>query len=135
MTDLEAAVAFFVGLGLEIEGRMPISGDFLDTVTGLHGASTQIVMLRPPGGGTSLELSCFTRPTAVTDGAVVPVHHVGLRSAAFEVDDLDAVVSWAATQGYGLVGGIGAYEGIWRMAYVSGPDGIIVAIAERTDRA
>ena len=129
--DLETATAFFVGLGLEIEGRSPVEGEFLDTVIGMTGARTEIVMLRPPGGGTAVELSRFARPEPLPVPAVVQANEPGLRSLAFVVDDLAAVLERIADDGYGLVGGVGEYEGIWRMAYVRGPEGIIVALAER----
>ena len=130
--DLDAAVAFFVALGLEIEGRTFVEGDFIDTVTGIPDSKTEIVMLRPPGdGGTSVELSSFVRPDAVPGSPTAMANEVGLRSVAFEVDDLDAAVEKLAASGYGLVGGIGEYEGVWRMTYVRGPEGIIVALAQR----
>jgi len=129
--DLDAATAFFTGLGLEIEGRMPIEGEFLDTVTGLHDARTEIVMLRPPGGGTGIELSRFLRPAPGPLPEPAPATTPGLRSLALEVDDLDGLVETLAADGFGLVGGLGSWEGAWRMAYVRGPEGIIVALAQR----
>ena len=129
--DLETATAFFVGLGLEIEGGSPVEGEFLDTVIGMTGARTEIVMLRPPGGGTAVELSRFARPEPLPVPAVVQANEPGLRSLAFVVDDLTAVLASLDADGYGLVGGVGRYEDIWRMAYVRGPEGIIVALAER----
>jgi catechol 2,3-dioxygenase-like lactoylglutathione lyase family enzyme len=130
--DLDAAVAFFVALGLEIEGRTFVEGDFIDTVTGIPDSKTEIVMLRPPGdGATSVELSSFVRPDAVPGSLNAMANEVGLRSVAFEVDDLDAAVEQLAGAGYGLVGGIGEYEGVWRMTYVRGQEGMIVALAQR----
>lgn len=131
VADLEAVTAFLVGLGLEVEGRMFIEGDFLDTVIGIPGSRTEIVMLRPPDGGTGLELSSFVRPDHLPGSPSAPANELGLRNVAFEVNDLTAAVDWAATSGYGLVGGIGQYEDVWRMAYVRGPEGIIVSLAER----
>lgn len=129
--DLDRAVEFFVGLGLEVEGRQPIEGEFLDTVIGMEGARTEIVMLSVPGGGSPVELSSFVRPDAVDGSPDAMANEVGLRSLAFEVEDIDAAVAAVAAEGYGLVGGIGRYEDVWRMAYVRGPEGIIVALAER----
>jgi len=129
--DLDRAVAFFVGLGLEVEGRQPIEGEFLDTVIGMQDARTEIVMLTVPGGGSPVELSSFVRPDAVDGSPDAMANEVGLRSLAFEVEDIDAAVASVAAEGYGLVGGIGRYEDVWRMAYVRGPEGIIVALAER----
>lgn len=134
--QLEPAIAFFESLGLAVEGRTVIEGDFIDTVTGIPNSRSEIVMLSIPGhpsGGafTAIELSSFTRPEH-TIGSVAPMaNEVGLRSVSFEVSDLDARVSELAADGYGLVGGIGEYDGSWRMAYVRGPEHIIVALAER----
>jgi catechol 2,3-dioxygenase-like lactoylglutathione lyase family enzyme len=131
VSDLDAATEFFVGLGLEVEGaRMVVEGDFLDTVIGIPGSRTEVVMLRTPDGGTRLELSSFIRPDHQPGSPAAMATELGLRNVAFEVDDLQAVVDRLAADGYGLVGGIGRYEHIWRMAYVRGPDGIIVSLAE-----
>ena len=131
VADLDAVMAFFVGLGLEVEGRMFIEGEFVDTVIGIPGSRTEIAMLRPPDGGTRLELSSFARPDHLPGSPAAPANELGLRNVAFDVHDLQAAVDWAAADGYGLVGGIGEYEGSWRMAYVRGPEGIIVSLAER----
>jgi catechol 2,3-dioxygenase-like lactoylglutathione lyase family enzyme len=132
VSDLSAATTFFLGLGLEVEGGpATVEGEFIETVTGIPGSSTQIVMLRTPDGGTMVELSAFTRPDHVAGSPAAMANELGLRSVAFEVDDLKATVDRLAADGYGLVGGVGEYEGVWRMAYVRGPDGIIVALAEQ----
>ena len=78
-----------------------------------------------------LELARFVRPDPVPGSPAAMANELGLRNVSFEVNDLQAAVDWAATEGYGLVGGIGEYEGAWRMAYVRGPEGIIVSLAER----
>ncbi|MFK4042736.1 VOC family protein [Nonomuraea wenchangensis] len=134
VADLDAVTAFFVSLGLEADRKMAIEGEFLDTVIGMTDASTEIVMLRPPGGGTTLELSSFRRPDHLPGSPAAPANELGLRNVAFEVHDLQAAVDHAAAGGYGLVGGIGEYEGMWRMAYVRGPEGIIVSLAERVEK-
>ena len=131
VADLDAATAFFVGLGLEVMGRTFVEGDFLDTVIGIPSSRTQIVMLRPPDGGTTLELSSFERPDHEPGSASAMATELGLRNIAFEVDDVQAVVDQLATDGYTLVGGIGQYERTWRMAYVRGPEGIIVSLAQQ----
>jgi len=131
VADLDAVTAFFVGLGLEVEGRMFVEGEFLDTVIGIPDSRTEIVMLRPPDGGTTLELSSFVRPDHLPGSPAAPANELGLRNVAFEVDDVRAAVDRAAADGYRLVGSIGEYEGAWRMAYVRGPEGIIVSLAER----
>jgi catechol 2,3-dioxygenase-like lactoylglutathione lyase family enzyme len=133
VADLDAAIAFFVALGLEAEGRTFVEGEFIDTVCGIPGARTEIVMLRPPGGGTAVELSSFIRPEPDAGSPTAMANELGLRSVAFEVDDLRAEVDRLAADGYNLVGGVGEYENAWLMAYVRGPGGIIVALAERLD--
>ena len=131
VADLDAATAFFVGLGLEVEGRTFVEGEFIDTVCGIPNSRTEIVMLRPPGGGTAVELSSFLRPDHDPGSPTAMANELGLRSVAFEVDDLHAEVDRLAADGYGLVGGVGEYENTWLMAYVRGPEGMIVALAER----
>jgi catechol 2,3-dioxygenase-like lactoylglutathione lyase family enzyme len=133
VADLDTATAFFVGLGFEIEGRMAMEGEFVDTVIGIPNARSEIVMLRPPDGGTGLELSSFIRPDHEPGSPDAMSTELGLRNVMFEVDDLEAILDGLAADGYGLVGGVGQYEEIWRMAYVRGPDGIIVALAQRLD--
>lgn len=134
VADLDAVTAFFVGLGLEADPKMAVEGEFLDPVIGMTGARTEIVMLRAPGGGATLELSSFTRPDHLPGSPAAPANELGLRNVAFEVHDLHAAVEHAAADGYGLVGGVGEYEGVWRMAYVRGPEGIIVSLAERIEK-
>lgn len=129
--DLDSVTAFFVGLGLDVEGRAFVEGEFIDTVIGIPDSSTQIVMLRPPGGGTGIELSSFVRPDHQPGSPDAMANELGVRSICFEVDDLQATVDSLAADGYGLVGGIGQHENIWRMAYVRGPEGLVVALAER----
>ena len=130
VADLDVVTAFFVALGLEVEGRTFVEGEFLDTVCGIPGSRTEIVMLKPPGDGTRLELSSFVRPGSVPGSPAAMANELGLRNVAFEVNDLQATVDRLAAGGYGLVGAIGEYEGVWRMAYVRGPEGIIVSLAE-----
>jgi catechol 2,3-dioxygenase-like lactoylglutathione lyase family enzyme len=133
VADLDTATAFFVGLGLEVEGRTSVEGEFLETVCGIPDSRTEIVMLRPPGGGTGIELSRFVRPDPVPGSPAAMANELGLRSVALVVDDVRAAVERLAEDGYGLVGGIGDYEGFWRMTYVRGPEGIIVALAQQID--
>jgi catechol 2,3-dioxygenase-like lactoylglutathione lyase family enzyme len=118
-------------LGLEVEGRTFVEGAFLDTVIGISDSRTEIVVLRPPDGGTGIELSSFVRPDHEPGSPVAMANELGLRNVCFEVADLEATVDGLAADGYGLVGGIGQHENIWRMAYVRGPEGIVVSLAER----
>ena len=131
VADLDSAIDFFVRLGLELEGRMFVEGDFIDTVTGIPDARSEIAMLRAPDGGAGLELSSFDRPDHVPGSSKAMANELGLRSVAFEVEDLRAIVDQLAAEGYELVGGVGQYENVWLMAYVRGPEGITVALAER----
>jgi catechol 2,3-dioxygenase-like lactoylglutathione lyase family enzyme len=131
VADIELVTAFFVKLGCEVEGRTVVEGEFVDTVIGIPGSRSEIVMLQPPGGGTKLELSTFLRPDHHLGSPNAMANELGLRNLGFQVDDIDAVVSRAAADGYGLVGGIGQYEDIGRMAYIRGPEGLIVSVSER----
>jgi len=133
VADLDTVMAFFVELGLEVEGRMFMEGEFVDTVIGIANSRSEIVTLMLPDGGTKLELSSFVRPDHEPGSPRSMSNELGLRNIAFEVDDLGAVVDRLAADGYGLVGGIGEYEDMWRMAYVRGPEGIIVSLAQRID--
>jgi catechol 2,3-dioxygenase-like lactoylglutathione lyase family enzyme len=129
--DLDRATEFFVRLGLEASERMSVEGEFLDTVCGIPGARTEIVGLTVPGGGTWLELASFVRPDHVPGSPQAMANEIGLRNVCLEVDDLRAAVDDLAAEGYGLVGGIGEHEGTWLMAYVRGPEGIVVSLTER----
>ncbi len=107
-----------------------MEGEFLDTVIGIPDSRTEIVMLRPPGGGTGIELSSFVRPDHEPGSPFAMANELGLRSVVFE-DDLQAAVDGLAADAYGLVGGIGRigqHENILGMAYVRGPEGIVVAL-------
>lgn len=132
VADLDTVTRFFLDLGLEKQGGpMQMEGEFLDTVCGLPGARTTIVMLQAPGGGTGVELSSFEHPDPEPGRPAAMANELGLRSIAFEVEDLSGMAERLAADGYELIGGIGEYENVWRMAYVRGPEGIIVALAER----
>ena len=131
--DLDTVTDFFVGLGFETEGRTVLEGEFLDTVIGIPDSRTEVVVLRPPGGGTGLELSRFIRPNHEPGSPHPKPNELGLRNVTFEVDDLQAILDRLAADGYRLVGGVGQYEGVWRMASVRGPEGFIVNLAQRID--
>jgi catechol 2,3-dioxygenase-like lactoylglutathione lyase family enzyme len=131
VADLDAVAAFFVALGLEVEGRAFIEGEFVDTVIGIPNSRSEVMTLRPPDGGSKVELSSFIRPNHEPGSPNAMSTELGLRNICFEVNDLQAIVDRLAADGYSLVGGIGQYEHVWRMAYVRGPEGIIVALTQR----
>lgn len=132
VADLALVTDFFTQLGLEIEGQVSgLAGEFLDTVCGLEDARTNIVMLKLPETQLRIELSNFEKPAPGPVPPAAMANELGLRSLAFEVEDLAELVAKLDAQGYGLVGGIDEYQREWRMAYVRGPEGIIVALAQR----
>lgn len=130
--DLEAAMAFFVELGMELEGRALVQGQWVDRVVGLDGVRVDIAMMRTPDGHGRLELTKFHTPTAVS--AVpenAPGNTLGLRSIMFAVDDIDATVAGLRARGAELVGEVAQYQDSYRLCYMRGPEGIIVALAEQ----
>ena len=130
--DLEAAIAFFVELGMELEGEAPIEGPWVDRVNGLDGVRVDIAMMRTPDGHGRLELTKFHTPTAVSaEPENAPPNTLGLRSVMFAVDDVDATVSRLRAHGAQLVGEVAQYQDSYRLCYVRGPAGIIVALAEQ----
>ncbi len=133
VADLDSATAFFTDLGLEVEGRTFLEGEFVDTVIGIPDARTEIVVLRPPGGGAGVELATFVRPDHEPGSPTAMANELGLRSICFVVDDLQGAVDGLAAKGHGLVGGVGEYENTWRMAQVRGPEGIVVSLTARVD--
>ncbi|UUZ59149.1 VOC family protein [Nocardioides sp. B-3] len=131
VADLDTVTAFFVGLGLEVEGTGYVEGEFVETVCGIPGAQCEIAMLRPPDGGARLELASFVAPDHIPGSPAPMANELGLRNVSFEVGDLRAAVDSVAKDGYGLIGGIGDYENTVRMAYVRGPEGIIVNLFQQ----
>jgi catechol 2,3-dioxygenase-like lactoylglutathione lyase family enzyme len=129
--DLEAATAFFLELGLELEGEATVEGRWVDRVAGLDDVRVDIAMMRTPDGHGKLELTKFQTPPATTTEPNAPANTLGLRSIMFAVDDIDDVVARLRAHGAELVGELDQYEEIYRLCYVRGPDGIIVALAER----
>jgi catechol 2,3-dioxygenase-like lactoylglutathione lyase family enzyme len=130
--DLEAAIAFFVELGMEVEGRAPIEGRSVDLLNGLDGIRVDIAMMRTRDGHGALELTKFHAPALVSaepDNA--PPNTLGLRSVMFAVDDIDDVVARLRAHGGELIGEVVRYEDTYRLCYLRGPAGIIVALAEQ----
>jgi catechol 2,3-dioxygenase-like lactoylglutathione lyase family enzyme len=129
--DLEAAIAFFVELGLELEGETTVEGEWVDRTVGLDGVRSDIAMLRTPDGHGRLELDKFHTPPAVRAEPVnAPVNTLGIRRIMFAVDDINAVLARLQTLGAELIGEVVRYEDIYLLCYVRGPEGIIVALAE-----
>jgi catechol 2,3-dioxygenase-like lactoylglutathione lyase family enzyme len=130
--DLAAAKAFFVELGMELEGEAPIEGSWVDRVNGLDGVRVDIAMMRTPDGHGRLELTKFHSPTAVSPEPENALGNtLGLRSIMFAVDDIEGVLARLRTHGAELVGELAQYEDKYRLCYVRGPEGIIVALAEQ----
>jgi catechol 2,3-dioxygenase-like lactoylglutathione lyase family enzyme len=129
--DLKAAIAFFVELGMELEGEAPIEGPWVDRVNGLDGVRVDIAMMRTPDGHGRLELTKFHTPTAVSAQPRNALGNtLGLRSIMFTVDDIDSAVAGLRAHGAEMVGEIAQYQDSYRLCYVRGPEGIIVALAE-----
>lgn len=129
--DLAAATAFFVELGLKLQGEGPVAGGWVDRVVGLDGVRAQIAMLETPDGHGRVELSRFHAPAGRGGDRHAPANTPGLRHLAFAVDDIDAVVAGLRAHGAELVGEVERYEDRYRLCYVRGPEGIIVELAER----
>ena len=129
--DLAAATAFFVDLGLELEGEATVEGRWVDRVVGLDGVRSDIAMLRTPDGHGRVELTKFQAPAAVSAEPNAPVNTLGIGRIMFAVDDIDAVVAGLRARGSELVGEVVQYEDKYRLCYVRGPEGIIVALAEQ----
>jgi catechol 2,3-dioxygenase-like lactoylglutathione lyase family enzyme len=129
--DLADAVAFFVELGLELQGEAPVEGDWVDRVVGLEGVRAQIVMLRTPDGHGRLELTQFHTPSTDDGEQRAPANASGIRHIAFAVEDIDAVLARLRARGAELIGEVGRYRDSYRLCYVRGPEGVIVELAEQ----
>jgi len=129
--DLESTVAFFSALGMTVEGEGQLEGDWIDKVNGMEGVKVHIVLLRTPDGNGRLELTRFHSPELVTQTpSPAPPNALGLRSVMFEVDDVDAALDVVRRHGGVLMGEVAQYEDQYRLCYVRGPGGAIVALAE-----
>ena len=129
--DLAAAVAFFTALGMTIEGKAPIEGPWVDLVNGLENVQVDIVMMRTPDGHGRLELTKFRNPKLVKiEPAIAPPNALGLRSVMFAVESVDDTVARLQAKGGELIGEVVQYKDKYRLCYMRGPAGIIVALAE-----
>jgi catechol 2,3-dioxygenase-like lactoylglutathione lyase family enzyme len=129
--SLDDAVAFFVELGLELEGRTTIDGEWSGRVTGLHGQHVEVAMLRMPDGHGRIELSQFVAPPVVADHRNAPVNALGYLRVMFAVDDLDDTLARLRTHGAEVVDEVVAYQDVYRLCYVRGPEGILIGLAEQ----
>ena len=130
--DLEAAIAFFAELGMELEGEMPVAGPWVDSCAGLHDVRCDIAMMRMPDGHGRLELTKFHTPKAIHPAPEsAPANTLGIRRIMFAVDDIDDVIARLRSHGAELVGEVAQYEDSFRLCYLRGPEGIIVALAEQ----
>lgn len=130
--DLEAAIAFFVELGMELEGKAQIEGPWADRTVGLDGVRSDIAMMRTPDGHGRLELAKYHAPAAVgAEPASPPPNTLGLHRVMFAVEDIDDVVARLRTHGAELLGDVARYEDSYRLCYLRGPGGIILALAEQ----
>ena len=128
--DLEAAIAFFVELGMELEGEAPIEGRWVDRVVGLDGVRVDIAMMRTPDGHGRLELSRFLTPPAVADHRNAPVNALGYLRVMFAVDDIDETLERLRNRGAQLVGEVVQYKDAYRLCYIRGPEGLLIGLAQ-----
>jgi len=128
--DLEAAIGFFTELGLALEGRAPIEGDWADGVTGLQNMRVEIAMMRTPDGHSRLEISRFLAPPVVADHRHAPVNALGYLRVMFTVDDIDDTLVRLKKHGAKLVGKVIQYGATYRLCYIRGPEGILVGLAQ-----
>jgi catechol 2,3-dioxygenase-like lactoylglutathione lyase family enzyme len=128
--DLDAAISFFTELGLNLEGRAPVEGDWADGVTGLHGMRVEIAMLRTPDGHSRLELSRFLAPPVAADHRAAPVNALGYLRVMFTVEDIDDTLARLRKRGAQLVGDVAQYKNMYRLCYIRGPEGILIGLAQ-----
>lgn len=128
--DIDAAIGFFTELGLELEGRAPIAGEWADGVTGLPGMRVEIAMMRTPDGHGRLELSRFLAPAVAADHRSAPVNALGYLRVMFTVADIDDTLARLGKRGAKLVGKVVQYEASYRLCYIRGPEGILIGLAQ-----
>lgn len=129
--DLDAAIAFYTELGMELEGRQLIEGEFADQSVGLDGIRSEIAMMRVPGGNGRLEITTYHRPEAsATTPPALPPNTLGLHRVMFAVDDIDDTIARLRPHGAELLGEVANYEDVYRLCYLRGPSGVILALAE-----
>lgn len=130
VADMEAAIAFFTELGLALEGRAPIAGEWADGVTGLRGMRVEIAMMRTPDGHHRIELSRFIAPPVSADHRSAPVNALGYLRVMFTVEDIDDTLARLGKLGATLVGDLVQYQDAYRLCYIRGPEGILIGLAQ-----
>jgi catechol 2,3-dioxygenase-like lactoylglutathione lyase family enzyme len=128
--SLDAVIPFFVELGLKLEGRATIEGEWAGRVTGLGNQHVEIAMLVTPDGHSRLELSRFLTPPVVADHRNAPVNALGYLRVMFTVDDIDETLARLRRRGAQLVGEVVQYEEVYRLCYIRGPEGLLIGLAE-----
>jgi catechol 2,3-dioxygenase-like lactoylglutathione lyase family enzyme len=128
--NLDAAIEFFIELGLILEGRAPIEGKWAEGVTGLRGMQVEIAMLRTPDGHSRLEISRFLSPAVIADHRTAPVNALGYLRVMFTVEDIDDTVSRLKKRGAEVVDKVVNYQDIYRLCYIRGPEGILLGLAQ-----
>ncbi len=129
--SLETAIAFFTELGLTLEGRAMVEGEWAGRVTGLGDQRVEIAMMVTPDGHSRLELSRFIAPPVIADHRNAPVNALGYLRVMFAVDDIDATLARLRTHGAQLVGDVVQYEDAYRLCYIRGPEGLLIGLAEQ----
>lgn len=130
VTDLKAAVAFFQELGMELEGKMHMEGEFVDGVIGLDGSRSEIAMLKTPDDRYRIEFSEFEAPQSIDGSSHAPINALGLRHVAFIVDDLDDTLARLKPHGAEVVRNVENYQDMLKTCYVRGPEGILIELCE-----
>ena len=128
--DIDAAVEFFIELGLTLEGRMPVEGEWAGRVTGVRGQRVEIAMMRTPDGHGRLELSRFDAPAVASDHRTAPVNSLGYLRVMFTVEDIDDTLARLSKLGALVVDEVVDYQGIYRLCYIRGPEGILIGLAQ-----
>jgi catechol 2,3-dioxygenase-like lactoylglutathione lyase family enzyme len=128
--DLDASIRFFTELGLSLEGRMPIEGEWAGRVTGVRGQRVEVAMMCTPDGHSRIELSRFDAPAIASDHRTAPVNSLGYLRVMFAVEDLDDTLARLGKLGGTVVDEVVDYEGIYRLCYIRGPEGILIGLAE-----
>ena len=129
--SLDNAISFFEEIGLKLEGRTMVEGEWAGRVTGLGNQSVEIAMMVTPDGHSRLELSRFLEPQVVSDHRTAPVNSLGYLRVMFQVDNLEELLSRLAKHGAEVVGEVVNYENIYRLCYIRGVEGILIGLAEQ----